>query len=84
MATKRKPWKKNLYENQGYEDNYTDPSFLKEMQTNINLKVFTLKECFKGACRLVLQVSCVTFFLIIFYYLYDNRVSPEVVFIYSR
>lgn len=83
MSNKRKPWRKNLYENQGYEDNYTDPSFLKELQTNVDLKIFTYEEAFRGACRLTFQGSCVTFFLIIFYYLYDNRVSPQAVFFYS-
>lgn len=83
MNAKRKPWKKNLYENQGYEDNYTDPSFLKGLQKNINLKIFTFSEAFHGACRLSLQVSTVTLFLIIFYYLYDNRVSPQVILLHS-
>lgn len=83
MSGKRKPWKKNLYENQGYEDNYTDPSFLQDLRKNINLKVFTFQEAFRGACRLSLQVSTVTFFLIIFYHLYDNRVTPQMVLFYS-
>uniref|UniRef100_A0A336MYW8 CSON006625 protein n=1 Tax=Culicoides sonorensis TaxID=179676 RepID=A0A336MYW8_CULSO len=83
LKHKRKPWKKNLYENQGYEDNYTDPSFLKELATNKDLKIFTYIEAVRGASRLVFQGSCVTFFLIIFYYLYDNRVSPQAVFLYS-
>ncbi|XP_063699532.1 phosphatidylinositol N-acetylglucosaminyltransferase subunit C [Culicoides brevitarsis] len=81
--TKRKPWKKNLYENQGYEDNYTDPSFLKELATNKDLKIFDYREAVRGASRLVFQGSIVTFFLIIFYYLYDERISPSAVFLYS-
>ncbi|XP_037899298.1 phosphatidylinositol N-acetylglucosaminyltransferase subunit C-like isoform X2 [Glossina fuscipes] len=44
MTTKRKPWRKNLYENSDYEDNYTDPSFLKDLKTNLHVRFFTLGE----------------------------------------
>lgn len=47
----RKPWRKNLYENADYEDNYTDPSFLQELKTNANLQTYTLPEAILSATR---------------------------------
>ncbi|XP_019536731.2 phosphatidylinositol N-acetylglucosaminyltransferase subunit C [Aedes albopictus] len=73
----RKPWRKNLYENADYEDNYTDPSFLQELRTNSNLQTYTFYESFLGASRLSQQISIVTTFLIVFHYLYTDAVSPQ-------
>lgn len=73
----RKPWKKNLYENKEYEDNYTDESFLKDLKTNHNLRQYTLLECFFGVTKVSQEISCVTLFLIIFHYLYANTVQPQ-------
>ncbi|XP_058466465.1 phosphatidylinositol N-acetylglucosaminyltransferase subunit C [Malaya genurostris] len=74
---KRKPWKKNLYENLDYEDNYTDPSFLQDLKTNHNLETYTFYEAFAGASRLSQQITIVTTFLIVFHYLYTEAVSPQ-------
>ncbi|XP_053690137.1 phosphatidylinositol N-acetylglucosaminyltransferase subunit C [Sabethes cyaneus] len=75
--SKRKPWRKNLYENSEYEDNYTDPSFLQDLKTNQNLQTYTFSEAFFGASRVSLQISIVTAFLIVFHYLYTDGVSPQ-------
>lgn len=79
----RKPWKKNLYENRGYEDNYTDESFLKDLKTNSNLKDYTLGECLRGVTNVSQEISCVTLFLIIFYFLYENTVQPQKILLNS-
>lgn len=73
---KRKPWLKNLYNNKEYPDNYTDPSFLKDLQTNLHVRFYTLREAFEGATLLSNQLSCITGFLIIFYMLYSERLAP--------
>ncbi|XP_055603341.1 phosphatidylinositol N-acetylglucosaminyltransferase subunit C [Uranotaenia lowii] len=73
----RKPWCKNLYENSEYEDNYTDPTFLQDLKTNVNLQTYTFQETFLGAARLSQQISNVTIFLIVFHYLYTDGVSPQ-------
>lgn len=73
----RKPWKKNLYENREYEDNYTDESFLKDLKKNYNVQQYSLKQCFYGVTNVSQEISCVTLFLVIFYYLYENTVTPE-------
>lgn len=78
MATKKKkPWKKNLYENREYEDNYTDESFLKDLKKNLKLKEYSLKQCFCGVTNVSQEISCVTLFLVTFYYLYENSVQPQ-------
>lgn len=76
MSAKRRPWRKNLYENVEYEDNYTDISFLRDMRTNIHVKVYTLGDAMRGVTVLSNQISCVTGFLIIFYVLYSDKMSP--------
>uniref|UniRef100_A0AAG5DCD8 Phosphatidylinositol N-acetylglucosaminyltransferase subunit C n=1 Tax=Anopheles atroparvus TaxID=41427 RepID=A0AAG5DCD8_ANOAO len=82
-TTSRRPWKKNLYENREYADNYTDPSFLKDMKTNTNLKTYTAAEAFTGATRLSQQISMVTVFLVIFHHLYTERIGPKTIFFQS-
>uniref|UniRef100_A0A1B0BHV5 Phosphatidylinositol N-acetylglucosaminyltransferase subunit C n=1 Tax=Glossina palpalis gambiensis TaxID=67801 RepID=A0A1B0BHV5_9MUSC len=57
MTTKRKPWRKNLYENSDYEDNYTDPSFLKDLKTNLHVRFFTLGEAIQVGPTTVLWPS---------------------------
>uniref|UniRef100_A0A182WJZ7 Phosphatidylinositol N-acetylglucosaminyltransferase subunit C n=1 Tax=Anopheles minimus TaxID=112268 RepID=A0A182WJZ7_9DIPT len=82
-TTSRKPWKKNLYENAEYADNYTDPSFLKDMHTNLNLKTYTPMEAFTGATKLSQQISVVTAFLVIFHHLYLERIEAMELFVQS-
>ncbi|XP_073843728.1 phosphatidylinositol glycan anchor biosynthesis class C isoform X2 [Musca autumnalis] len=76
---KRKPWRKNLYENEEYEDNYTDPTFLKDLQTNINVRFYRLGDVIRGVTVLNNQISCITGFLIVFYVLYSEKVSPTAI-----
>ena len=73
----RKPWKKNLYENREYEDNYTDESFLKDLKKNYNQTQYTFRQCFLGVTNVSQEISCVTLFIIVFFYLYENTVQPQ-------
>jgi phosphatidylinositol glycan class C protein len=78
MDQRRKPpWRKNLYENKEFEDNYTDPSFLKDLRKNYNLERYELGECICGVTKVSQEISIVTLFLICFYYLYDNSIQPQ-------
>lgn len=74
---KRKPWKKNLYENREYEDNYTDESFLKDLKKNYNQQQYTFRQCFYGVTNVSQEISCVTLFIVVFYYLQLNSVQPQ-------
>lgn len=80
---KRVPWQKTLYGNAGYPDNYTDISFLKDLQRNKNVKIFKLGEAVAGATQLNQQISSCTIFLVLFYVMYAELVVPEIVLSYS-
>lgn len=79
MTTKKK-WKKVLYENQGFPDNYTDKElFLRDLKTNIDLKEFTLNEAFRGASILIQEFCTVTGFVLIYFYMVNDWIEPEIV-----
>lgn len=80
---KRLPWQKTLYGNVGYPDNYTDTSFLQDLQRNKNVKIFTLTEAFSGATQLSQQITSVTIFLVLFHVMYVELVVPEIILSYS-
>ncbi|KAJ1523346.1 hypothetical protein ONE63_001216 [Megalurothrips usitatus] len=52
------PWRKVLYENREYPDNYTDSSFLQEMRKNVYVHSVTFREALLGAGRELLLVTC--------------------------
>lgn len=79
MAT-NKPWRKNLYENQGYPDNYTDGTFLKELRKNVNFKPVKLSEAFLGATLVVQELSTVVAFVLIYVFFYNEWIDPNIVF----
>lgn len=75
---KKKPWRKVLYQNQEYPDNYTCPkNFLKDLRTNYNLRKYTYAECLCGVTNVSQEISAVTLFILIFHYLYQNAVQPQ-------
>lgn len=76
----RKPWRKNLYENQEYPDNYTDESFLKELQVNLYFKPVSLWESIVGASLLVQELCTVIIFVIIYIFLYNEWVDANFIF----
>jgi phosphatidylinositol glycan class C protein len=73
----RQPWRKNLYENREYPDNYTDESFLKDLKKNYNQKQYSFRECLFAVTNVSQEISCVTLFIIVFFYLYENTVHPQ-------
>ncbi|XP_073976333.1 phosphatidylinositol glycan anchor biosynthesis class C [Rhodnius prolixus] len=82
MASSKKPWKKNLYENLGYADNYTDISFLEELKKNINIREVSFKEAFLGASLVTQQLCIVVFFSLTFFHMYNEWISSEIAFMY--
>lgn len=77
------PWEKTLYGNAGYPDNHTDITFLKDLQRNKNVKIFQLSEAVSGATQLNQQISTCIMFLVLFYVMYAEAVTPELVLNYS-
>lgn len=71
-TSQKKPWQKILYGNKGYPDNYSDPMFLKALQTNINVQMFKYWEAVKGATKLTHQLSLIVVFLLVYHNLYNR------------
>jgi phosphatidylinositol glycan class C protein len=74
----KKPWKKILYENQPYPDNYTDETFLRDLRTNI--KLVSLSEAIWGDTLLLEEFCTVIAFVLIYVYLFNEWVRPEAIF----
>uniref|UniRef100_A0A0A9YYH5 Phosphatidylinositol N-acetylglucosaminyltransferase subunit C n=1 Tax=Lygus hesperus TaxID=30085 RepID=A0A0A9YYH5_LYGHE len=74
-------WKKNLYENQGYPDNYTDISFLEELKKNVNMRKVPFTEAFLGSTLVTQQLCVIVLFTLNFYCIYDEKISSEVLFL---
>ncbi|XP_050424935.1 phosphatidylinositol N-acetylglucosaminyltransferase subunit C [Adelges cooleyi] len=71
-----KPWKKNLYSNEGYPDNYTDKSFLEELKKNLHVRKLTLFEAILGAGLITQRLCIVVIFALSFYALNSNITLP--------
>lgn len=82
-VTPKKPWQKRLYGNEGYADNYTDPTFLKDLQKNLNVKAFTVLEAICGASKLTHQISIICAFLLVFYHLHKEIIEPSAILLSS-
>ncbi|XP_016979728.2 phosphatidylinositol N-acetylglucosaminyltransferase subunit C [Drosophila rhopaloa] len=81
--SKRQPWVKNLYSNREYPDNYTDASFLKDLRTNLHVRIYTFSEAIAGITVLNNQISCITGFLILYQLMLSDRVSPTTILVPS-
>lgn len=77
----KKPWKKNLYDNVEYPDNYTDETFLIELKKNIEIKPLTLWQCIKGTTVVIEEICVVILFVLIFVYLHNQWFDPKIVFV---
>lgn len=74
-------WRKNLYENYGLPDNYTDSSFLEHLRKNIKPNNVTLIEAINMGASISIQLSIVVFFVIIFIWLNNEWTTPNVIVI---
>merc|ERR1711892_799740 len=72
---KVKRWRKILYEENGFPDNYTPKeSFLAAIERNKNIQLYTKWECFCGAAVVGKEVSLV----IIFWCCYCSLLSQQI------
>lgn len=83
MTTYKKSWKKKLYENEEYPDNHTDKTFLEELKKNIYERHVNYQEAFTGSGLVIQEVCLVVLFCVIFTYLYNDWIHPEVLFSWS-
>lgn len=80
---KRPPWKKILYGNFTYPDNYTDESFLDELKKNIHVRNVNYIEAFTGASLVTEQICLVTIFMLTYMFLLNNWVQLEHLFLFN-
>eukprot|EP00092_Neocalanus_flemingeri_P015941 GFUD01017258.1.p1 GENE.GFUD01017258.1~~GFUD01017258.1.p1 ORF type:complete len:281 (-),score=81.66 GFUD01017258.1:619-1461(-) len=71
-------WRKTLYEDNGYPDNYTPPEcFLAAIEKNKNLLLYSLWECFSGAAEVGKEMSVVIIFWCCYKFLKTDLLQPE-------
>lgn len=74
-------WRRNLYENCGLPDNYTDDTFLEQLRKNIKSNNVTLLEAITLGANISIQLSIVTIFVLIFIWLNKEWTTPNIIFI---
>lgn len=78
---KQLKWQKNLYENYGLPDNYTDGSFLEQLRKNVKPNNVTVMQAISLGAEIAIQMNVVILFVIIFVWLNKNWATPYSVFI---
>ena len=75
---KVRKWKKTVYEDSGYPDNYTLPEyFLAAIEKNKDLRLYSLWECFSGAAEVGQELSVVTILCCCYSFLKTDLLHPE-------
>lgn len=83
MIQRQRTWKKNLYENTDYPDNYTDKTFLEELKKNVHITEISPLTAVLGAGLVTQEMCIVVFFVIVYVYLYNGWIEAETVFVQS-
>jgi hypothetical protein len=72
----KQPWKKVLYVQQDYEDNYVDETFLNDLEKNLNLKTYELGFLVKESSVVAQEVTSVVLFVSLFCHLERSTWDP--------
>ncbi|KAJ7377787.1 hypothetical protein OS493_026354 [Desmophyllum pertusum] len=83
QINRKKPWRKVLYEDQGFPDNYVDKSFLDEMKKNLNTRTYQFWSVVLESGAVSQQVSSVCIFVAAFVYMDFGLLSPSVLFVFT-
>lgn len=83
MEQRLRMWKKNLYENIDYPDNYTDKTFLEELKKNVNITEISPLTAVLGAGLVTQELCIIVFFVAVYVYLHSGWIEPETVFVQS-
>ncbi|KAL1130566.1 hypothetical protein AAG570_011812 [Ranatra chinensis] len=75
-SEQRKPWRKVLYANEDYPDNYTDASFLEELKKNVNERRVSLTTAIAGAALVSQQLCLIITFCLGYVLLHLAVVGP--------
>jgi phosphatidylinositol glycan class C protein len=71
------PWRKILYEQQPYEDNYTDKTFLLGLIRNAHKREYDTKTIILDSSTVTQQLCCIALFIVIFIEIYDHNLSLD-------
>uniref|UniRef100_A0A7E4VXG0 Phosphatidylinositol N-acetylglucosaminyltransferase subunit C n=1 Tax=Panagrellus redivivus TaxID=6233 RepID=A0A7E4VXG0_PANRE len=72
-------WRKILYEDQGYPDNYYDKGeFLRGLQRNVTVVHYTITEAITGAAYLMSQMNVVVLYVLLFELVQHTVISFDV------
>ncbi|KAH8147700.1 uncharacterized protein LAJ45_08165 [Morchella importuna] len=82
-SRKRKPWRKLLWVKQDYPDNWVDPTFLSQLQRNINVHPYDFYSLVADSTVIVQHLSSVVIFVTSFIAISAERVSPVAVAVAS-
>ncbi|PSN57982.1 Phosphatidylinositol N-acetylglucosaminyltransferase subunit C [Blattella germanica] len=83
MVQTQGKWKKNLYENVGYPDNYTDKTFLEELKKNVHATEISPLNAVLGAGLVTQEMCIVVVFVTLYVYLLNGWIEPETMFVQS-
>ena len=73
----QRPWRKVLYDNSDYPDNFTPPQcFLAARTFNQNLVVYSRQQCLAGAAGVVTQICDVIIFWCCYVYIKAGDIQP--------
>ncbi|XP_038672130.1 phosphatidylinositol N-acetylglucosaminyltransferase subunit C isoform X1 [Scyliorhinus canicula] len=76
-------WKKVLYERQPFPDNFVDGSFLEELRKNIYVRQYQFWTVVRESTVVAQQLSSVCVFVILWWYMDQDRLSPHRLFTYG-
>lgn len=79
----QKCWRKILYEEQDYPDNYVDASFLDEMKKNVYTRTYQFWSVSHAAGTVSQQLSSLCMFVMAFVCMKEEIVSPSALFAVS-
>ncbi|KAL7274101.1 glycosylphosphatidylinositol anchor biosynthesis [Rhizina undulata] len=80
---RRRPWRKLLWVKQDYPDNWVDPTFLSQLQRNINVQPYDFYSLVADSTVIVQHLSSVMIFVTSFIAIFKERVSPVTVVMVS-
>ena len=71
-----KAWRRVLYDDQGFPDNYVDESFLSELKINDSVKLYDYWELVFSSVVLTQQLCVICIFILSWWYMGDNTFTP--------
>ncbi|KAI5957114.1 GPI2 [Candida jiufengensis] len=75
-TTENPPWKKLLYLQQPYPDNYNDESFLSQLKRNTTVAKYSYSKLVDDFSLIMFYISCILLVILMFIGIYDKNWNP--------